>query len=1094
MTSIALFAMLSAPANAVVPLPVTPNCAKDAIDQCPNELGLNDWDYVSWIPPGAELSIRPSERALGSGLGADQAWQLNTGRWDVTIAIVDTGLEWDNRNLANKVLLNTAELPLPQLADGTTSTSYDVDGNGVVNTRDWAEDPRVHMDAGQPDADGLLEPSDLIYTFSDGVDGDKNGFIDDIAGWDFFQDDNDVWPHVRDTYSSHGTGVMEDAGAEGGDGGSIGVCPNCSILPLRSGDGIISDGDRVGLAIAYATDRGASVVGMALGSLSHSTLTDEAITYADESGVVLVSVTGDENAYHHNYPSVKSPILYVHSVRSNTQSDDVYSYMSFLGCNNFGPRVDLVAGTDACATGSSSRISGAAGLIISAAKDHGTPLLPDQVRALLRTTVDDVAFSDADQDELNTYPAKVGWDAFYGYGRVDVGTAVRAVYADAIPPVARLQGPEWFAWPEGTILVDGLASSAVGVASWKLEVGTGMEPETWANVGGGSGPVDGELGRIDTAAYGDFTFEDPIGNGVVDRAYRAHDPLVTVRLTVTDTDGRSTEDRRSVWVKTDPDRFVGFPLQPGGSIEPAPSLADLDGDGDYEIVLATGAGQVHIYQADGSELAGFPVETDPIPELVGGYAQSKAYTSGAVRADQPAAILSTPAIGDVDGDGSPELVAGDLRGRLYVWKADGTRMAGFPVSIEGHDNAEFTANHAWDRGILSAPALADIDGDGTLEMIVGGMDQRLYIWKADGSLMPGYPITLCQPEACGTSGRRIISSPAIGDVDDDGDLDIVIGTNEVPQGAAGLLYIVDATKAEVWPGWPIERDGLINQQVLPVIGEGHPSSAALADLDGDGTLEIFANPMLGTFGPIDLNGDELYDLPYYRDGFGAGNNLSDENSFVPMVTNPAFGDLDMDGVPDLVVAGAGVFYLLSLPSTTVADYQHALGGWSGASGASLPGFPRALEDVSFLDAPAIADIDGDAANEAIYGTAGYMIHAWNAEGEEAPGWPKFTGGWILGSPAVGDIDGDGLLDVVATTREGWLFAWHTDGRADQDVQWANMRHDPQNTGNWHTPLAHQAGPPDEPEKGCCHKKHAETEGAALLLALAPWLLRKRRRA
>ena len=85
-----------------------------------------------------------------------------------------------------------------------------------------------------------------------------------------------------------------------------------------------------------------------------------------------------------------------------------------------------------------------------------------------------------------------------------------------------------------------------------------------------------------------------------------------------------------------------------------------------------------------------------------------------------------------------------------------------------------------------------------------------------------------------------------------------------------------------------------------------------------------------------------------------------------------------------------------------------------------------------------------------------------------------------------------LLEVVVSTREGRLFAWHTRGHADQDIGWASIHHDPQNTGNHETPLATQAGPKGgkpQDEGGCCHKG----EAAALFWLLPAGVLLRRRR-
>jgi hypothetical protein len=132
-------------------------------------------------------------------------------------------------------------------------------------------------------------------------------------------------------------------------------------------------------------------------------------------------------------------------------------------------------------------------------------------------------------------------------------------------------------------------------------------------------------------------------------------------------------------------------------------------------------------------------------------------------------------------------------------------------------------------------------------------------------------------------------------------------------------------------------------------------------------------------------------------------------------------------------------------------------------------------------------VSGDGVPELLYTSGGFLAYAWDKNGTLAPRWPKFTGGWTLGGVALGDVDGDGYLDAVATTREGWLVAWRTDGSADQQVQWATLRHDPANTGNAMNALPVQRGP-----KGCCRKKR-DARDAWLLLAIAPLVARRRRR-
>ena len=90
------------------------------------------------------------------------------------------------------------------------------------------------------------------------------------------------------------------------------------------------------------------------------------------------------------------------------------------------------------------------------------------------------------------------------------------------------------------------------------------------------------------------------------------------------------------------------------------------------------------------------------------------------------------------------------------------------------------------------------------------------------------------------------------------------------------------------------------------------------------------------------------------------------------------------------------------------------------------------------------------------GTGGYFVHAVDACGREAQGWPKFTGGWVMGAPAVGDVTGNHALKVVVATREGYLYAWSTRGSDTGVVQWESFHHDDVNTGNYGTPLVQGA--------------------------------------
>ena len=80
------------------------------------------------------------------------------------------------------------------------------------------------------------------------------------------------------------------------------------------------------------------------------------------------------------------------------------------------------------------------------------------------------------------------------------------------------------------------------------------------------------------------------------------------------------------------------------------------------------------------------------------------------------------------------------------------------------------------------------------------------------------------------------------------------------------------------------------------------------------------------------------------------------------------------------------------------------------------------------------------------GTGLYLLHAYQPDGTEPPGFPKFTSGWLAGVTPVGDIDGDGLLEIANWTREGNMFVWDTNVPVcNGDSEWPGFRHDNRNT-------------------------------------------------
>ena len=1022
------------------------------------------WELRSTTPRGVRLTTQTS------GLSADLAWKLTTGRRDVVVAILDSGIRWGDRDLVNQYYLNRKELPEPQDAQGHAQAGvYDRNGDGAFDVRDYAEDARF----GDANGNGILDPGDLIAGASDGTDADGNGYVDDISGWDFFEHDNDPFDNVD---FGHGTGRSREAAAEGNNGLSgIGVAPNASLLEVRVGDSFVVDVTDFAQGVLFSTDAGASVIASATGSVNNSRFARRAVRYAESRGVVFMASAADENSFHHNYPSTYEGGIVVKAIVPDTYVSPIEdrlapftrTFFQHSGCTNFGAGMHLALPSTSCASGATGLAGGLGALVVARGRDLvdrgelAFPLTANEVKQLVTLGADDI-WEPIPSDAARLYPSQPGWDQYYGYGRANAHASVARVAPGTIPPEADLLLPGWFETidPAKRPLVEisgRVAARRAASYRYTVEYGLGVEPREEdfvliAESGPHSAPHSGVLASWNVSALSSFA----------DRAPTApNDFTVTLRLRVVDAASQAGEDRLTLYLHRDPDLHAGFPLALGASGESSPALADLDGDGAAEIVLGTADGIVHALRGDGRPLPGWPVYTDPLSNVsrdrAGNHLRAAAYESRDMRRAARGSILASVAVGDVAGTGHLQVIAADLEGKVYAWTAAGRLLPGFPVSTNPAFSRpeDRTEDNVLDHGIAGAPALGDLDGDGVLDIVVAAMDQRVYAWKGNGTLVPGWPVLARDMSQAVPLGARLVASPALGDLDGDGGLDVVVGSNEI-YGTTGRLYAF-ARDGALRAGWPVKVGSLSPEgpDVLPLVGQGVPSAPALADVDGDGRLEIGIAAVAGPGILFRADGRRFRKLDAGPRNFGADSPAKDGPSFFAL-TSGAFGDLDGDGSLEYAAGTAGLRAGLSAVFTSSRlPFEHHLSVWNARTGAYLPAFPVLVEDYQFFLNPALADINGDGRAEVITGTGGYLVHAIDHRGVQPPGWPKFTGHWLAASAAVGDVDGDGLLEVVIPSREGSLFVWDTPGPVQVDgkpaVQWAKFHHDLRNTGNFHTP-------------------------------------------
>ena len=1141
-----------------------------------------------------ELEDNPQELCGVEGNSVDAAWEVTTGRPTTVIAVTDSGIEWCDPALVNKIYLNREALPPPENADGKTkseleaegarfadSDPYDVNGSGIFNIQQYANDPRIEKPyfCASQNGDGFgytgISPADLIATF--GTPGSKHyearsgpaGFKDAIAGWNFVDDDNNPFDAV---HYDHGTGTSEDAtAAAGAVAQEVGTCPNCMVLPIKVGDSFITTGNAFAEGALFAVDSGATVIQEALGTLDVTESDSQAITYAEDHGVPVVASSADEESEHHNLPAVLENTIVVNSVTQDS-SFSPPSYLFLNGCTNYGANISVSVESDSCSSEATGKTGGIVGLAESAAEvamekhviapypglhtasGAPVPLSVNEITQLVTMSADDIDFATAappngppNNTKVGTNipfgttvrdPTGPGFDATSGYGRIDAAKLVQWISSGMIPPQAEIDGLPWYQVMSSSQQVK--VSGVIGTTrspSWRYEVqiGYGESPaqSAWRVVSSGSGhgvrkglitsvPLSLVAGLFPKSVKLDGSPAEANGEPVPDRY------MFTIRIVVQDAAGMVGMARRTEFLHEDPTLLNGSPMEFSSSIAASPVLAPIGPGGTNALLVATADGTVNAYGSNGEELPGWPVQTAPD---TGYHAREVAYTSGGVTAIPRGEIVGGLAVGDLADSGGKDLdvIATDLTGRVWAWNEQGQLLPGWPVRTDAAFSAPDVLNKDNEvlRGILGAPALGDLQGNGTLDVVATSMDRHVYAWQSDGQAVPGWPVEVVDPNevqsvdpsngqvtflptAQGDTGTKLDDTPAIAQLIPGGSPEVVVTSNEqytgTPNASLGILGqlfslfgklsgAANSRAYAIWPdgslhqpasgapdppgypnpgaflpGWPVAIADL-DPNLLPDIGDGASNGPAVATLPGR-SPEIAVESDVGPIYVLKANGTDALGttggLPNILDASPQGsmsNSTGLLGTSIPGLGAPIiapFGRATGNGTLSVISAAESAGELIDVSEPAEQEpHDSQLGAWAANTGDFLPGFPQVMGSLQFFDQPIIADLDGTgpgASNYAVEASSDSDLRAFDTLGQEAPGFPKLTGGWVTGSAVFGTFGSMTDQVLVAGTREGELFIWSTKAPAcGPRGSWAEVHQNLWNTDDYSGETAYEPG-------------------------------------
>jgi hypothetical protein len=534
--------------------------------------------------------------------------------------------------------------------------------------------------------------------------------------------------------------------------------------------------------------------------------------------------------------------------------------------------------------------------------------------------------------------------------------------------------------------------------------------------------------------------------------------------------------------------------QPRCTIVGGVAVGRLSPGGGVDVVGADMCGNVYAWNSSGTLVPGFPVHTNPA------YSRDPApyagTVSGPIGSVDPRdrfnrlmpGILGAPSLADLTGSGQLDVLASSLDRHLYAWDPSGAPVPGFPVIVldpkvvqsvdptTHHVTFTPSANPQQGTAILDAPAIGRLTGgSGPPDLVLGTNAEYscnpATVPGADLQEVPGEPPCAISEvnavnyglDAAGSTLLNPANSPLFALSPAGADTTPTAGAADCAEGTA------QPDACAILPGWPAEMTDL-DAGLLPTAADGTNAPPALADLKGDGQLDVGDMTAVGPayiFTPAGTSffgtGPDGQPISLSMSAAGPLSNSPDVPS-IPGLGMPIFAPLGA-GAPgtSFVAPAASVGKALdaALPDEQQPN-DTQLDVWNTQTATMQPAFPQVMNDLEFFDQPIAATVGG--ASGGVYlvqGSANGDVRAINAAGLEAPGFPKFTGGWVVNSPSFGPFGALTDQVVAVGTRDGNLFLWSTPTpRCTPSGPWPREHHDLSNSNDLEAadPVAYSCEP------------------------------------